>query len=310
MDHDHDTLRVSLPSSSWADALGDVAGVEVGVWDGASPLPDPAPHVVVPPYVVAPDLSALSGAEGVRVVQLMTNGFDGVLQQLPPHVTVCNAAGVHDASTAELAVGLALASLRGLDDAARAMPHGDWNARRRTSLADRRVLVVGWGGVGRAVARRLEGFEVAVTAVGSRARHQDGVDVHGPDELPALLPDHDVVVLACPLDESTRGLVDTAFLAALPDGALVVNVARGPVVDTDALLAELRSGRLTAALDVTDPEPLPAEHPLWTAPGCLVSPHVGGNTSAFRPRFVRLLRAQLELLVAGSGPENVVRAGV
>lgn len=310
MDHTAHAVRVSLPSDAWAQALGEVDGVRVEVWDGTSPLPSPAPHVVVPPYVVAPDLSALSQAPGVRVVQLMTNGFDGVLEQLPAHVTVCNAAGVHDASTAELAVGLALASLRGLDDAARAMPHGDWNARRRTSLADRAVLVVGWGGVGRAVARRLAGFEVSVTAVGSRARTQDGVQVHAPEELPALLPAHDVVVLACPLDETTRGLVDAGFLAALPDGALVVNVARGPVVDTDALLAELRTGRLHAALDVTDPEPLPADHPLWTAPGCLVSPHVGGNTSAFRPRFVRLLRAQLERLVAGGDPENVVRAGV
>jgi len=107
--------------------------------------------------------------------------------------------------------------------------------------------------------------------------------VHALDELPALLPGADVVVLTTPLTEQTRGLVNAPFLAAMKDGALLVNVARGPVVDTKALLAEAESGRLIAALDVTDPEPLPSGHPLWHAPGVLVSPHVGGSTSAFRP---------------------------
>ena len=304
-----DPLVVSLPSTSWAASVGEVPGAVLTVWDCTGPPPDPAPHVVVPPYMALPPLTeVLAALPDLRVVQLLTNGYDGVAGQLPAHVALCNAAGVHDASTAELAVGLALAALRGLDDAARAMAVGDWAAARRPSLADRRALVLGWGGVGQQVAARLAPFEVAVTAVGSRAREQDGTRVHGPEELPALLPAHDLVVLACPLTEATRGLVDAAFLAAMPDGALLVNVARGPVVVTDDLVAELAAGRLRAALDVTDPEPLPPGHPLWSAPGVLVTPHVGGNTSAFRPRAVALLREQLRRLVAGSPPRNVVRA--
>jgi phosphoglycerate dehydrogenase-like enzyme len=130
--------------------------------------------------------------------------------------------------------------------------------------------------------------------------------VHGVDELPELLPEAEVVVIGLPLTDSTRGIVDAAFLAALPDGALLVNVGRGALVDTDALLAELRAERLHAALDVVDPEPLPAEHPLWGAPNLLLTPHVGGATTAMQPRALRLLRAQVERLVAGEEPLNVV----
>ncbi len=203
-------------------------------------------------------------------------------------------------------MGLAVLSLRGLDDDVRSMASGEWKPSRRTSLADRSVLVVGWGGVGRAVAARLVPFECSVTAVGTRARVQDGVQVHAVEELPDLLPAHDVVVLACPLTDRTRGLVGAEFLAAMPDGALLVNVARGPVVDTGALVEALQDGRIRAALDVTDPEPLPADHPLWSLPGVVVTPHVGGNSTAFRPRMVALLRAQVARLVAGEDLANVV----
>ncbi len=295
---------VSLPTESWVRALGPVDGVEVVVWDGSSPAPEPAPRLVVPDYVATPDLSTLP--VGTEVVQLLTIGFDGVAEQLPPGVRLCNAAGVHETSTAELAVGLAILALRGLGEDVRSMARGEWKPSRRTSLADRRVLVLGWGGVGRAVAARLEPFECTVTAVGTRSRVQDGVDVHANSELPQLLPEHDVVVLACPLTGETRGLVGPEFLAAMPDGTLLVNVARGPVVDTAALVAELRTGRLLAALDVTDPEPLPGDHELWSLPGVVVTPHVGGNSTAFRPRMVALLRRQLELLLAGQEPVNVV----
>ena len=297
-------IVVSLPTASWARALGPVEGADVVVWDGRGPAPHPAPDLVVPDYVATPDLSALPAA--TRAVQLLTIGYDGVPEQLPAGVLLCNAAGVHETSTAELAVGLAILALRGLDGDVRAMATGEWKPSRRTSLADRRVLVVGWGGVGRAVADRLAPFECAVTAVGTRARVQDGVAVRASSELPGLLPEHDVVVLACPLTAATRGLAGVGFLAAMPDGALLVNVARGPVVDTTALVAELRTGRLRAALDVTDPEPLPADHELWSLPGVVVTPHVGGNSTAFRPRMLRLLRAQVERLRAGREPLNVV----
>ncbi|WP_432511797.1 2-hydroxyacid dehydrogenase [Kineococcus sp. SYSU DK001] len=297
-------LVVSVPSASWARALGPLDGAEVVVWDGRGDAPDPAPDLVVPEYVATPDLSRLPAA--TRCVQLLTIGFDGVPEQLPPGVVLCNAAGVHETSTAELAVGLAITALRGLDGDVRRMATGTWGPSRRTSLADRSVLVVGWGGVGRATAARLAPFECSVTPVGTRARVQDGVRVHAVEELPDLLPRHDVVVLACPLTDRTRGLVGREFLASLPDGGLVVNVARGPVVDTAALVAELRTGRLRAALDVTDPEPLPADHELWTLPGVVVTPHVGGNSTAFRPRMVALLREQVARLAAGQEPRNVV----
>jgi phosphoglycerate dehydrogenase-like enzyme len=188
------------------------------------------------------------------------------------------------------------------------MPRGEWLTGTRPALADRRVLIVGAGRIASAVADRLAPFEVEVTRVGTRARDDDRGHVHAGEELAELLPRHEVVVLACPLTDATRGMVDAAFLAALPDGALVVNVARGAVVVTDALLAEVSSGRLRAALDVTDPEPLPPDHPLWRAPNVLISPHVGGDTTAFPPRARALLKEQLARFAAGHPLLNVVNA--
>ncbi len=264
----------------------------------------------VPPYLGGTqDLELMANMPALQVCQTLTAGTDNVLPYLPAGVTLCNAAGVHDASTAELVVGLMLASLRGLDEFARAMPGGYWRPERRQSLADRRVVVVGFGGVGQAVVTRLEPFEVDVVAVARSARTEAGRTVHALTELPELLPTADVVVLVVPLTDTTRGLVDTAFLARMPDGALLVNAARGPVVDTAALLAEVAGGRLRAALDVTDPEPLPGDHPLWRTPGVLISPHVGGNTSAFEPRARRLLADQLRRWVYGDPLRNVVKVG-
>jgi phosphoglycerate dehydrogenase-like enzyme len=220
-------------------------------------------------------------------------------------VTLCNAGGVHDASTAELAVTLTLAALRGVPGFVRGQDAHEWRFAQYDALADKTVLIVGYGGVGSAVERRLAGFEVEVLRVARHAR--DGVATLA--ELPALLPRADVVVLCAPLTDETRGLVDAGFLGLMRDGALLVNVSRGPVVRTDALLAELRAGRLRAALDVTDPEPPPVDHPLWTAPGLLISPHVGGNSTAFLPRAKRLIVAQLARYAAGEPLEHVVRPG-
>lgn len=257
----------------------------------------------VPPYLGGTQgLAVVSSMPRLRVVQLLTAGYESALSAVPPGVVVCNAAGVHDASTAELAVALILASLRGLDVFARAMPSGRWLHARRESLADKMVVVVGAGGVGRAIARRVEAFDAHPILVGRSARA--GVVAVG--DLPDLLGAADVVVLAVPLDATTQRLVDEPFLARLKDGALVVNVARGAVVDTDALTAHVVAGRLTAALDVTDPEPLPPGHPLWAAPGALVSPHVGGDTSAFLPRARRLVAAQARRFWTGEPLLHVV----
>lgn len=271
------------------------------------PLVDRLDEVVfyVPRYMgPAEDLALMARMPSLKVVQLLTAGYENALRFLPAGVTLCNAGGVHDASTAELAVGLAIASLRGLDEFARAMPQGTWLYARREALADKRVLVVGAGGIGRAVKARLEPFEVDVTLVGRTARP----GVHATTELLALLPSADIVVLAVPLTEDTRGMVGIEFLAHMADGALLVNVSRGPVIDTEALVEQVASGRLRAALDVTDPEPLPPDHPLWALPGVLISPHVGGNTSAFLPRARRLVAEQLQRFAAGE-PLAAVVAG-
>ncbi len=306
------SLARALPGRPGAPA-GGAWEVCVGVWDGG-PLPADADlsgvELVVPHYTASQrDFARLRELPALRVVQTLTAGVDAVLPHLPDGVALCNAAGVHDASTAELAVGLTLAALRHLDEFARAMPAGEWRYDRHEALADKRVLIVGFGSIGRAIARRLDGFECSIEAVARTARVVDGIVVHAADELPALVPGADVVILIVPLSEATRGLVDGALLAAMPDGALLVNVARGPVVDTDALLVECASGRLRAALDVTDPEPLPADHPLWRTPGVLVTPHVGGNTSAFLPRARRLVADQVSRWSAGEPLANVVVAG-
>lgn len=283
------------------------AGLEVVTADEPDDSLLERTQVWVPSYMGAGPVVArhASRMASLQLIQTLTAGVDDVLPHVPEGVGLCNARGVHDASTAELAVGLILASLRGIDEFARAAPAGRWLHGTRPALADRTVLLVGYGSVGAAVERRLAGFEVEVLRVARTAR--DGVA--GLEALPGLLAVADVVVLTVPLTDETRGLVDAEFLARMPEGALLVNVARGPVVDTEALLAELRGGRLRAALDVTDPEPLPSDHPLWQAPGVLVSPHVGGNTSAFLPRAYQLLGDQLSRFVRGEPLANVVLPG-
>jgi phosphoglycerate dehydrogenase-like enzyme len=204
---------------------------------------------------------------------------------------------------------LILAKLRGIDQAVRDQQRGLWRPERRQSLADRNVLLVGVGGIGHEIARRLQPFEVTITRVGSSARTDEHGEVHASAELPALAATHDVLVSVLPLNEQTHQLIGQDVLGALPDGALVVNVGRGSVVDTDALTKEVLSGRLQCALDVVDPEPLPEDHPLWSTPNALITPHIGGNASAFQPRILKLLRQQLEALAAGHTPANLVQGG-
>ncbi|SDO68147.1 Phosphoglycerate dehydrogenase [Pedococcus dokdonensis] len=302
---------VTLPGREWVQAVGPISGLELAVWEMDGP-PDRADEVrvVVPPYVGAgPRLGRLAEVPHLELVQLLTAGYDDVLSVLPDGVQLANATGVHDASTAELAVALTLASLRDFPDFFAAQRDRTWlPSVFHHALADKRVLVLGYGSIGRAVAARLTPFEVQVTAVASRARAGDDLvrSVHGVDELPVLLPDHDVVIVIVPLSEHTAGLVDDAFLAAMPDGALLVNVARGGVVDTDALVRHAQAGRIRAALDVTDPEPLPGDHPLWVTPNVLITPHVGGTSTAFMPRAARLLQDQLGAYAAGRPLRNLV----
>jgi phosphoglycerate dehydrogenase-like enzyme len=296
-------------------ALGGIpAGIDVDCFMSDDNIPDSVGEceMLVARYMYPPrrTMAAVARMEKLKYVQLLSAGYENFLEYLPPGVKLLNAAGVHDASTAELAVSLALVSNRYLDRYARAMPSGTWQMDFGISLADRRCLIVGYGRIGKAIEARLRGFEVAsVTRIATHARVEDGLEVHGIDELAALLPDADIVFLICPLTAQTEGLFDAAALAKMAPGALLVNVSRGKVVNTDDLLAALHSGHIRAALDVTDPEPLPADHPLWQAPGVFISPHCGGQSDAFYPRSNKLIREQLQRLAQGEPLINEVAVG-
>nr|WP_246286141.1 2-hydroxyacid dehydrogenase [Microbacterium pseudoresistens] len=308
-------MFVTVPTTRLRDGIGALPeGVELEIWDLASPAPRDRIDLVVPPYMGATGvLSALNGLD-IGIVQSQSIGYDGVADALPAGIPFANAASVHETSTAELAVGLMIAAQRELPRFVRAQDRGEWSPVFAESLADRRVLLVGFGGVGEAIALRLEPFEVEMTVVARTARtlwHErlGRVQVHGIDELAALLPEAEIVVLSLPGGEETHHLFDADLLAALPDGALVVNVGRGSIVDTDALRTELESGRLRAALDVFEEEPLPADDPLWQAPNLVVSPHVGGASTAMNPRIAKLVRTQIDLMLKGQPPINVVLGG-
>jgi phosphoglycerate dehydrogenase-like enzyme len=285
--------------------LGDPpSGLRYEVVDPTESVPDSVGEVAfyVPPYRVGPEVAeVMARMPRLEVVQTMTAGIDNIRGAVPDGVALCTGRGIHDASTAELALTLILASLRGIPGFVRAQDRREWVPEVRPALADRRVLIVGYGAVGAAVEARLLPFEVDVVRVARSAK--DGV--HPISALPDLLPEADVVVLVVPLTDETRGLVDAGFLARIKDGALLVNVARGPVVVTADLVAALHSGRIHAAVDVVDPEPLPPDSALWDAPNLLVSPHVGGASSAMWPRAHRLVRDQLHRFASGEPLVNV-----
>ena len=299
-------MRIWVPDQEIADVAEQVAGVGARVYDGREEaLPgDPGEgDFYVPPFVATPHSREIIGRmTNLKVIQLQVAGVDTFLPLVPEGVLLCNARGVHDASTAEWVVGGIIAAQREFPGFRDAQRERRWHWHMTDALTDRTVMIVGYGSVGAAIERRLTPFETRIVRVARSAR--DGV--HPVSALPDLLPEADVVVLIVPSTTSTTGLVDKAFLARMKDGALLVNAARGTVVDTGALLAELNAGRLRAVLDVTDPEPLPAGHPLWDAPGVFVTPHVGGSTPASRRRAVALVRDQVTRFVAGEPLINVI----
>jgi phosphoglycerate dehydrogenase-like enzyme len=298
-------VKVFLPFGR--DVLVDVPDMfDISVVDATVHVPDSVSEVefYVPAYQFSRRVvDVIADMPQLRVVQTLTAGVDHIRALVPDGVILCNAAGVHDAATSELAVGLMISAERRLFDLAVAQREHTWDMQMSSSLADRRVLIIGAGRIAGAIERRLDGFECDITLVGRRRR--DGI--HGVDELPELLPEAEIVVLILPLTDETAGLVDAKFLAQMADGALLVNVARGPIVETEALMTELASGRLRAALDVTDPEPLPPDHPLWSTPGVIITPHVGGASSALWPRAYRLVSEQLRRLADGRPLLNIVR---
>lgn len=304
---------LSIPNDpGLSEALGDIPGVEKVLWDLDGPAPRDEFDIVVPPYWGGTKPLARLEGVSVKLVQFQSIGYDGVTKYLPEGLPFANAATVHETSTAELALALTLAAQRGVAEFVREGLEHQWNLRTFPSLADRRVLLLGYGGVCKAIEARLSGFEVAsITRVARSAREEQNlagetVQVHALSELPTLLPEADIVLIGVPGSPETTGLMNAETLALLPDGALVVNVGRGPVIDTDALVAELQTGRLRAALDVTKPEPLPEDHVLWTLPNAVITPHAGGDSTAMQPRMVALIRRQIEHLRAGETPENLI----
>lgn len=295
--------RVWLPDS--LDKFGPLpAGIEADVWDGGD-LPDSADRVeyVALPLGARPEIvQKIAPLPALETIQILSAGAEHVLPYVPARVTLCNARGAHTAATAEWTVGAIIASVRNFSRFAVAQRDGRWDYAQSESVSGKHVLIVGYGDIGAAVERRLAGWDVTVRRVARHAR--DGV--HAIGELPGLLKDADVVVILVPVTDETRQLVNKDFLRAMKDGALLVNAARGVIVDTDALLEALNSGRVRAALDVTDPEPLPAGHPLWQAPGLLLAPHVGGAVYQGRERAYRVVSEQLARLAAGQPLLNVI----
>ncbi|MDH2427636.1 2-hydroxyacid dehydrogenase [Sphaerisporangium sp. TRM90804] len=298
-------MKIWAPSQAIVDALADLPDVECVVYDGGPRPPEGAQEVEVwIPPLMPPALTAelLGRMPKLRLLQTVTAGVERYRPHLPEGVILCNARGVHEAGTAEWAVGAMIAVLRDFPEFAAAKERGEWAYHHTGVLADGTVLIVGYGSIGQALERRLQGFEVDIVRVARTARE----GVHGEDELPGLLPRADVVVLLVPATGGTAGMVDAAFLARMKDGAVLVNASRGGVVHTGALVAELRTGRLRAALDVTDPEPLPPGHPLWTAPGVLLTPHVAGSTPASLRRSCKLVRSQMLRYLSGEPLNNVI----
>ena len=260
----------------------------------------------VPTYMGGrPALELTKKMPNLKILQVPNAGYDDALEFLRPEITLCNGRGIHDDSTAELAVGLTIASLRGFATFVRDQDKGEWVNKNYDSINDRKIGIVGFGSIGSTIARMLSGFSVEIVAFTQSGRD----NTIAISDLDKHLPSLDVVILILPLTKESKHLFDARRLALMKDGALLVNVARGPIVDTDALVKELNSGRITAGLDVTDPEPLPKGHPLWSAKGVLISPHVGGNSSAFERRARRLIESQLNLLAQGKPLNNVIVAG-
>jgi phosphoglycerate dehydrogenase-like enzyme len=298
--------QIWAPTAEVAAALDGVPGadVEVVAPDGA-PLPPSVSQVefyVAPFFPTQPAIAAMREMPRLAVVQTLTAGVDRLLAELPAGVTLCNARGVHDASTAEWVVAAMLAVLRDFPQFARDQAAQRWNYHFTDCLAGKTVLIVGYGSIGAAVERRLAGFEVEVLRVARSGR--DGVAAVS--DLPALLPAADVVVLLAPVTRDTIGLADAAFLARMKDGALLVNAARGVLLVTDALVAELRQGRLRAVLDVTEPEPLPAGHPLWDLPNVFITPHEAASTPVSGTRMLAHVRDQVERFLTDQPLQNVI----
>jgi phosphoglycerate dehydrogenase-like enzyme len=299
-------VKVWLPDNPARASLGELPeAVEINLIsrDGALPQEIETVEFLVPPYGSRRVIEALPRLSALRVVQVNSAGVDWIARSVPESVALCSARGTRDAPVAEWVVGTILDRFKGLARFRRQQEQAQWKPRMPRELAGSRVLIVGYGSIGRAVEDRLRPFGVEVTGVRSRQRGT----TPGVDALDELLPPADVVIVLLPASPETLGLIEKQRLARMKTGALLVNAGRGTVVDTDALCAELESGRLEAALDVTDPEPLPPESPLWRLPNVLVTPHIAGDSPAADQRIYELVGDQIRRHLKGHPLLNVVR---
>jgi phosphoglycerate dehydrogenase-like enzyme len=300
------SITVCVPNEATRDGAPPVPDdVRILVWDGFGDPPEGIDETefLVGSYMGKPmPVESLARMPRLRVIQLLSAGVDLWRPAVPEGVVLCNGRGVHGRSTAELAVTGILMLLRHMPHLLESQHEHAWAPETAESLDGKRLLVLGSGDIGNRAAAAMDVFGAETTRVARTARD----DVHGIDELPKLLPDADIVLVSVPLTEQTRGLLDADALAALPDGAIVANIARGPIIDTEALCDELETGRLRAFLDVTTPEPLPPDHRLWTYPNAIITPHVGGGTANWSRRGYQLVREQLQRYVAGEPLHNVI----
>ncbi|NLW13062.1 MAG: hydroxyacid dehydrogenase [Trueperella sp.] len=297
-------ISVSVPNDLFKEAVEAYDGdVDIVEWDVDSPAPQSAIDIVLLPFVTDnPDLSNLATVNS-RLVQASSIGFEHVL----PHVgdkPLANASTVHETSTAELTLALVLGQMRGMQRIVRSQDNGVWDTFTAPGLADKKVLLIGYGGIGQAIAERILPFEVDLYRAASTRREDEHGTIYSTDDVKGLLPDMDIVILIIPGNETTNGMVDDEFLSAMKDGSLIVNMARGTVANTDALVKH--ADRLKIAFDVVDPEPLPEGHPLYSHPNVLFTAHMGGYSDALWPRLRALIHRQIDALTDGRDPENIV----
>lgn len=277
-------LRVLVP---WQDLVDELTlpGIEPILWHiDDDPHDAPEADVLVTERPSNPRLrSRVSRIKGLKHVHLLSIGYEWVLEHLPKQVSLTNSKGAVEDATAEHCLALVLASLRQLPRVGQQQRERQWTRTWTSSLHGSKVVLLGAGGVGSEIRSRLLPFKPAeLTSIARAERvHEQGYPVHSFNRLWAILPTADVVIVALPQTPETKQLIDAEFLSAMKNGSLLVNVGRGPLIDTEALVQELQSGRLHAALDVTDPEPLPAHHALWSAPNCIITPHMAGDTDQF-----------------------------
>jgi len=322
-------LRLGYPATLAAELLIDFPpGVEL------IPLPDPPSgeielDVWIPDPYVPVSLRAWPHLRGVRLVLSLMAGTEWIPATVGPHLTICNAHGAHNIATAEWALSAMLASLKYFPLYQDIQSSGIWKRRFEATahyasisgdarplyppvlleeLTGKTVLMVGHGAIGQEIERMLAPFHCKMLRVARNARKEPLV--HPVNELDRLLPEAEIVVLILPLTPESHHLIGSSQLALLRPGTLLVNAARGPIVDTDALVEALQAGRIRAALDVTDPEPLPEGHPLWSCPNLLLTPHIAGSSPQFAPRSLKTAADELRRYIAGESLHNAVQSAV